>query len=63
MINDGHRCYLEQREHAEREAAKRATCPEARRAHQELAQLYGEARRRANGLAAEPQQTIAFKLD
>jgi hypothetical protein len=32
--------YFELRERAERAAAKRATCDAARRAHQELAQLY-----------------------
>jgi hypothetical protein len=32
--------YFEQRERAERAAAKRATSDAARRAHQELAQLY-----------------------
>ena len=32
--------YLERRERSERAAAKRATCPEARRVHQELALKY-----------------------
>jgi pyridoxine/pyridoxamine 5'-phosphate oxidase len=34
--------YFEQRERAERAAAKNASCPEARRIHQELAQHYAE---------------------
>ncbi len=32
--------YLERRERMERAAAKSATCPQARRVHQELAQEY-----------------------
>ena len=32
--------YYRARERAERTAAKNASCPEARRAHQELAQAY-----------------------
>ena len=34
--------YFRQREMVERAAAKRATSPEARRVHQELAQRYAE---------------------
>ncbi len=39
-MNQGSRSYFEQRERVERAAAKRASCPQARRAHQELAQHY-----------------------
>jgi len=34
--------YYRTRERAERAAAKTASCPEARRAHQELAQAYAD---------------------
>ena len=34
--------YFERRERAERAAAKNASCPEARKIHQELAQHYAE---------------------
>ena len=34
--------YYRGRERAEREAASSALCPEARRAHEELARAYGE---------------------
>jgi hypothetical protein len=43
--------YYSRRERAERAAAKRATCPEARWAHQQLAQYYAAAQR-----DAEPAQ-------
>ena len=39
--------YLQRRERAERAAAKRANCPQARWAHQELAQHYAAAQRQA----------------
>jgi hypothetical protein len=39
-MNDDSPGYFEQRERAERAAAKKATSPQARRAHQELAQRY-----------------------
>ena len=32
--------YYERREHAERAAAQAATCPQARRAHEQLAEHY-----------------------
>jgi hypothetical protein len=41
-----HSLYLAQREQAERQAAEVALCPEARRAHQHLADLYAEEIRR-----------------
>ena len=34
------KAYFERRERAERAAAKSATCPQARRVHQEMAQIY-----------------------
>jgi hypothetical protein len=39
-MNMKSQAYFEQRERAERAAAKKAGCPEARRIHQELAQNY-----------------------
>jgi hypothetical protein len=39
-MNMESRAYFEERERAERAAAKRAACPKARRIHQELAQNY-----------------------
>lgn len=36
--------YYSRRESAERAAAKRASCDAARRAHQELAQIYADRR-------------------
>lgn len=34
--------YYRARESAEREAASKASCPEARRAHEEMARAYGQ---------------------
>ena len=47
--------YLQRRERAERAAAKRSSTLAGRRAHQELAQLFGETRRRleAHGKVSE----------
>jgi hypothetical protein len=39
-MNMKSQAYFEQRERAERAAAKKAACPEARRIHQQLAQNY-----------------------
>jgi hypothetical protein len=64
MTNDDHRSYLQRREKAEREAAKHAACPEARRAHQELAQMYAAARMRISEAEAAPKldaQPITIK--
>lgn len=41
--------YFEHRERCERAAAKNATCPHARRVHQELAQGYAALIRRGSG--------------
>jgi hypothetical protein len=47
--------YFERRERIERAAAKNAACPNARRAHQELAQRYAELAREQNAPAlAQP---------
>ena len=40
MMQENSADYYRARERAERAAAKEAACPEARRAHQELAQAY-----------------------
>jgi hypothetical protein len=41
--------YLERRERSERAAAKKATCPQAQRVHQELALKYAALIRQAAG--------------
>ncbi len=46
--------YLERRERMERAAAKNATCPEARRVHQQLAQEYVSRIRRQQDAAEGP---------
>ena len=56
MNREDPRSYLERREKAEREAAKHATCPEARRVHQELAQMYAAARKKVAEGEAAPQR-------
>jgi hypothetical protein len=42
IMNSNSAEYYRTRERAERAAAKQAACPEARRAHQELAQAYAQ---------------------
>jgi hypothetical protein len=52
--------YFERRERAERAAAKKAVCPEARRAHQQLAQSYAELTQQlATGPVERPRLSIA----
>lgn len=41
-MTDTDRDYFAARERAERSAAEKAVCPEARRAHEELAKAYAE---------------------
>lgn len=45
--------YFRRRERAERAAAKRASCPQARWVHQELAQHYAATQREAGSTQAE----------
>ena len=47
--------YYEARERAEREAASSAACPEARRAHEEMARAYGK-------LAGVPRSRLSLRF-
>jgi hypothetical protein len=54
--------YFERRERAERAAAKKATCPEARRIHQELAENYADLAQKFAKVSA-PQLSIVSPGD
>lgn len=50
--------YARQREQAEREAARIARTPEARRAHEQMAELYAECLRQAELPQPEPSDKV-----
>jgi hypothetical protein len=50
-VNQQPSCYYSQRERAERAAAEAAVCPAAKRAHEQLAELYAEMVQRPDGAA------------
>ncbi len=52
--------YFTQREQAERQAAEAALCPEARRAHQHLADLYAAEIRRDSRQVTRDEDVIGL---